>query len=333
MHLYKYKNSYSKCVLWPFSSRLNIIMSTFYIYPLDQKDQQQQNNESGLSPLKSLSATGLSRILEIPLCLLENANSNDQQQQQQVYWLTNAHLSSNNSNTSPNNVTPKEDASAITATNELVTHSFANRKRSIVKRRKSVLSASFTAEDEAEAIRADREQTLAALERGHPNEGDTKEENLEETAIKEGTLKHDSSTNKEASPEAVNSLYSQKNLTFDGMRKALVCLNVQYTHMLIFILVDHADMHTFEDTEESQETNRGNLKKEQGIDEEEERDGVPAEQVKIQRKQDQQQQQAEGANVMNPKDSAIDLRATALEQDKERPSHCVAVADNDEKRL
>lgn len=49
----------------------------------------------------------------------------------------------------------------------IVTHSFANRKRSIVKRRKSVLSASFTAEDEAEAIRTDRAATLAALERGH----------------------------------------------------------------------------------------------------------------------------------------------------------------------
>lgn len=68
-------------------------MSTFYIYPVDQKDHhlhhQQQTNEPGLGQLKSLSATGLSRILEIPLCLLENVNSNDQQhqqQQQQVYW-------------------------------------------------------------------------------------------------------------------------------------------------------------------------------------------------------------------------------------------------------
>lgn len=46
------------------------------------------------------------------------------------------------------------------------THGFANRKRSIVKRRKSVLSASYTAEDEAEAIKSDREATLATLERG-----------------------------------------------------------------------------------------------------------------------------------------------------------------------
>lgn len=72
-------------------------MSTFYIYPIDQKDHQfqhqhqhhhqQPTDEPGLSQLKTLSATGLSRILEIPLCLLENANSKDQQQQQQqVYW-------------------------------------------------------------------------------------------------------------------------------------------------------------------------------------------------------------------------------------------------------
>lgn len=50
-----------------------------------------------------------------------------------------------------------------------VTHSFANRKRSFVKRRKSVLSSSFTPddenEDELEAIKNDREATLAALER------------------------------------------------------------------------------------------------------------------------------------------------------------------------
>ncbi|CEP10800.1 hypothetical protein [Parasitella parasitica] len=292
-------------------------MSTYYIYPLNQKDQNlhhhQQNNESGLSPLKSLSATGLSRILEIPLCLLENANSNDQQQQQ-LYWLTNAHLNNNNNNSnnsSPNNATPKEDPTAISATNEIVTHSFANRKRSIVKRRKSVLSSSFTAEDEAEAILADREQTLAALERGQPKEGERKEENKEDTTIKEGTLEHDSSLNKEASLETENSLYFQKKLTFD---------------------VDHADMHAFKDVEKSQEKNRGNLEKEQNVDEEE-NSNIPVEQVKIQRQHEQHQQQVEGANVMNLKDSAIDLRATALEQDKpdkEQPSHCVVVADNDE---
>jgi hypothetical protein len=45
-----------------------------------------------------------------------------------------------------------------------VTHSFANRKRSVVKRRQSVLSHSFTAESEAEAIKMERESALAALE-------------------------------------------------------------------------------------------------------------------------------------------------------------------------
>jgi hypothetical protein len=63
-------------------------------------------------------------------------------------------------------ITPPEISNSNTsiAKEVEVTHSFANRKRSIVKRRKSVLSASFTAEDEAEAIKHDREATLAALE-------------------------------------------------------------------------------------------------------------------------------------------------------------------------
>jgi hypothetical protein len=114
-------------------------------------------------------------------------------------------------------MTTKEDNLTISATNELVTHSFANRKRSIVKRRKSVLSASFTADDEAEAIRIDREQTLAALERGHRSEVGKKEEKTEEKVIEkeEGILEHNSS-DRELTLEASNSIYSQKNLTFDS---------------------------------------------------------------------------------------------------------------------
>lgn len=225
-------------------------MSTFYVYPLDQKDHQfphhhhsqPPNDEPGLSQLKSLSATGLSRILEIPLCLLENANSKDQQQQQQVYWyigstfhvqineinlstarllcrLTNAHLNNTNSSSmTPSHIAPKDETSTITTTSELVTHSFANRKRSIVKRRKSVLSASFTAEDEAEAIRIDREQTLAALERGHRSEGEQKEEKetQEIAEQEEGILEHDPQLNKESIFDAPKNIYSQQNLTFDG---------------------------------------------------------------------------------------------------------------------
>lgn len=136
--------------------------------------------------------------------------------------LTNAHLNNNNNsnNSTPNaTITTKEDTSTISATNELVTHSFANRKRSIVKRRKSVLSASFTAEDEAEAIRIDREQTLAALERGHPSEGEGKEEKTEGKVIEEeeeGILEHDSSDRESTLEASPNSIYSQNNLTFDG---------------------------------------------------------------------------------------------------------------------
>ncbi|EPB86763.1 hypothetical protein HMPREF1544_06461 [Mucor circinelloides 1006PhL] len=268
-------------------------MSTFYIYPIDQKDHQfqhqhhhqQPTDEPGLSQLKTLSATGLSRILEIPLCLLENANSKDQQQQQQqVYWLTNAHLNnSSNSSMTPSHAASKDEASSMTATNELVTHSFANRKRSIVKRRKSVLSASFTAEDEAEAIRIDREQTLAALERGHRSEGERKEEKETQETVeqKEGIFEHD--------PSSIN----------DG------------------------DLHDFELLAKPQEANRGNIGEEQ-----EEQIIIPSKQVKLQ--QQEQQQQTEGANVVSPKDSAIDLRATALEQEtKDKEQAHVDIAEDD----
>ncbi|KAL9558071.1 hypothetical protein MBANPS3_001094 [Mucor bainieri] len=294
-------------------------MSTFYIYPLDQKDHQFQhhhhhhsqppNNEPGLSQLKSLSATGLSRILEIPLCLLENANSKDQQQQQQVYWLTNAHLSNtSNNNIAPSHVASKDEASTITATNELVTHSFANRKRSIVKRRKSVLSASFTAEDEAEAIRIDREHTLAALERGHRSEGDRKEENQtqEIPQQEEGILEHDPSSNRESIFDTPKNIYSQQNLTFD---------------------VNDSDVYGIELLDKPQELSRGNMRKEQKENGEEE-NGIPSKQVTLQ--QQEPQQQTEGANVVNPKDSAIDLRATALEQEKDDKEQAhVDIADGD----
>ncbi|KAL9549348.1 hypothetical protein PS6_006130 [Mucor atramentarius] len=276
-------------------------MSAFYIYPIDQKDHQfqhqhqhhhhhqQPTDEPGLSQLKSLSATGLSRILEIPLCLLENANSKDQQQQQQqVYWITNAHLNnSSNDSMTPSHVASKDEASSMAATNELVTHSFANRKRSIVKRRKSVLSASFTAEDEAEAIRIDREQTLAALERGHRSEGERKEEKETQEIVeqKEGIFEHD--------PSSIN----------DG------------------------DVHDFELLAKSLEANRGNIGEEQK-EEQEEQIIIPSKQVKLQ--QQEQQQQTEGANVVSPKDSAIDLRATALEQEtKDKEQAHVDIADDD----
>ncbi|KAF1800645.1 activator of mitotic machinery Cdc14 phosphatase activation C-term-domain-containing protein [Mucor lusitanicus] len=73
--------------------------------------------------------------------------------------------------------------------------------------------------------------------------------------------------------------------------------------------------------------NRGNMRKEQKEEEEEENE-IPSRPVALQ--QQEQQQQTEGANVVNPKDSAIDLRATALEQEKgDKEQARVDVADDD----
>lgn len=86
------------------------------------------------------------------------------------------------------NNTPPAPPSCETNNNNAtdVTHSFANRKRSIVKRRKSVLSASFTAQDEAEAIKGDREATLAALERGTTMQYSSDEDSLKDNIMIEG---------------------------------------------------------------------------------------------------------------------------------------------------
>lgn len=54
-----------------------------------------------------------------------------------------------------------------------------------MKRRRSVLSASYTAHDEAEAIKSDRKATLATLERG------TKEEAEKENILIEGNTNKD----------------------------------------------------------------------------------------------------------------------------------------------
>lgn len=106
---------------------------------------------------------------------------------------TNASNTSNTPNTiNTATVTTGNNTSTPTVTNQCennnsteVTHSFANRKRSIVKRRKSVLSASYTAHDEAEAIKNDRKATLATLERG------TKEEAEKENILNEGNTNKD----------------------------------------------------------------------------------------------------------------------------------------------
>jgi hypothetical protein len=71
-----------------------------------------------------------------------------------------------------------------------------------VKRRKSVLSASFTA-DEAETIRTDRETTLAALERGSHEHDHIQSEEIQE---------HQES--RELDTQEQDELYSQKNQTF-----------------------------------------------------------------------------------------------------------------------
>ncbi|KAI7889546.1 uncharacterized protein EV154DRAFT_603889 [Mucor mucedo] len=156
-------------------------MSTFFIYPLDGTHGKEET---------SLGSNGLSRILEIPLSLLDadtNELFNNKNATDQLFW-----LSTNNTAPTPTLPSCETNASATTVD---VTHSFANRKRSIVKRRKSVLSASFTAQDEAEAIKSDREATLAALERGTPmqhcNEEDSIKDNImiEDTEIEAAPVK------------------------------------------------------------------------------------------------------------------------------------------------
>ncbi|KAI8880496.1 hypothetical protein K501DRAFT_335384 [Backusella circina FSU 941] len=119
---------------------------------IDQLSGQQEFKER--SSLTRLSVNELSRILEVPLSLLETEQqpneANVHNEQQPRYWIPtcdNVNLITSQFEDSPS-----------------VTHSFANRKRSVVKRRKSVLSHSFTAASEAEAIRMDREAALAALE-------------------------------------------------------------------------------------------------------------------------------------------------------------------------
>ncbi|KAG2231745.1 hypothetical protein INT48_007465 [Thamnidium elegans] len=131
--------------------------------------------------MTTLSSNGLSRILEIPLSLLDadtNQKFNNKNATDQLFWLSTTTNASNTPNTiNTATVTTGNNTSTPTVTNQCennnsteVTHSFANRKRSIVKRRKSVLSASYTAQDEAEAIKSDREATLATLERGTKEE-------------------------------------------------------------------------------------------------------------------------------------------------------------------
>ncbi|KAI9361476.1 hypothetical protein BD770DRAFT_425817 [Pilaira anomala] len=138
-------------------------MSTFYIYPLDQLPNSIQDENS--TAITTLSSNGLSRILEIPLSLLDadtNQKFNNKNATDQLFWLT----SSTNTMNETTNTTPAVTNHCENNNSTETTHGFANRKRSIVKRRKSVLSASYTAEDEAEAIKSDREATLATLERG-----------------------------------------------------------------------------------------------------------------------------------------------------------------------
>lgn len=92
-----------------------------------------------------------------------------------------------------NNSSAPLAANACTTTSDFVesctvTHSFANRKRSIVKRRKSVLSSSFTADDESEKnmVESNIEANSAELETTsiHTIQMEATEE-MKETDLKE----------------------------------------------------------------------------------------------------------------------------------------------------
>ncbi|CAO3649777.1 unnamed protein product [Mucor hiemalis] len=132
--------------------------------------------------MTTLTSNGLSRILEIPLTLLDKADSNEMSMKNtanQMFWIstnntpkaptssatnsTNTDITVTSGNTT--SITKDNSNNVNTAATSEVTHSFANRKRSIVKRRKSVLSAVFTAEEEAEEIQSNREEALEALEK------------------------------------------------------------------------------------------------------------------------------------------------------------------------
>lgn len=62
-------------------------MSTFYIYPLDQLPNSIQDENS--TAITTLSSNGLSRILEIPLSLLDadtNQKFNNKNATDQLFW-------------------------------------------------------------------------------------------------------------------------------------------------------------------------------------------------------------------------------------------------------
>lgn len=172
-------------------------MSTIFLYPLEGHGQiitnskKQEEVSSSSSDMTALTANGLSRILEIPLTLLDKTDSDEMSMKNtanQMFWIAtnntakaSAPSATNSTNTSAavTNVNTalinNDNSNNVSTTTPIdVTHSFANRKRSIVKRRKSVLSAVFTAEEqeeeeEDEIIKNNREETLETLEKGTPN--------------------------------------------------------------------------------------------------------------------------------------------------------------------
>ncbi|OBZ81967.1 hypothetical protein A0J61_09983 [Choanephora cucurbitarum] len=157
-------------------------MSTIYVYPLPSRTKPEP------SILKSLDSTELSRILDIPLGLLETANNDDFFKNQ--FWLPPPSTATNTAIISADQIQDTEfDINTA--------QDYVNRKRSMVKRRKSVLSASFTASEE-DIMRHKEEHKVeeeAVLE-------EEDEEDEEEMAIY-----HDK--------EQTNHFYSQENLTFN----------------------------------------------------------------------------------------------------------------------
>ncbi|KAI9481241.1 MAG: hypothetical protein EXX96DRAFT_208282 [Benjaminiella poitrasii] len=240
------------------------------------QEQHLINNHDGDSKVHKLPTTAIttadtpnhSQVLEIPFELLHTAHytsstqpisnihlSNERTNEEQLSWSTSSLKSTASSLHIETDSARAIVPSKLRLVNGIVTHSFANRKKSITKHRKSVLSHSFTAEEDNgsnmdETIRHDREATLAALERGRIKaiqstfsdangeeclrEMKKEEEDQEEEIInkKEGkqtiSLQHQEETNDCLKEKLVNedegyqyyvenstNIYSQRNITFD----------------------------------------------------------------------------------------------------------------------
>ncbi|KAI8887496.1 hypothetical protein K501DRAFT_268814 [Backusella circina FSU 941] len=265
--------------------------STFLIQPIDN-DQHLKSADS-ISPTSIKNST-LSRLFDMPVDLLDNTDSrpafNSIADEQAMFWApASKHLE----------LTPAEfDASTIT-------HSFANRKRSFVKRRKSVLSSSFTPddEDEQETIKNDREATLAALERRSMQ------------PIKEGTSK-----------KMDKSLRRSISLTLPNSTPDYDISDIQGSPVLLFhrgSLLRRGEKSKFRRRSSCDPPSRqpNSIEKEQEQDEQEDKESI-------------ENQELSSIAQVSPKDSVIDLCSTEesqLEEEEEDSSSNTVIDDSSTK--